>query len=307
MKKLTANYIPLLLLVSLLGGNAEAWVRDDGQESGNCCFSSCYECGCNPLYCGAWDLQVQGGVNPILWRSRDPFSVVACTTTVTDNVFTFLNETPKFRQFFKVPWIVGGQIGYAWSDNTRVYGEFNYSQARAKDVISLTSNGTGLPEATIVLSLSKYSLFDAYVGVRYYWDRWCDRVSFFLGGKVGLTRHKAVHFNTTSADNNAVTFPDVEGLQPFFAEGTAVNLFNNSTVVSGGANIGLDFCFCGNWSFVITGEVVASCGPRTNSPIAFTETVATGLPANPFITNIFPGGTQTELRFPVTAAIRYSF
>ena len=76
--------------------------------------------------------------------------------------------------------------------------------------------------------------------------------------------------------------------------------FRSNTVVSGGANFGFDVCFCGNWSFVVTGEVVASCGPRSGGII---PTVATGLTN----TNLVVGNVQTELRFPVTAAVRYSF
>ena len=132
-KLLTAKHLSLLMLLSLLGGNAQAGRNDDDgyrSESRDC--GGCYECGCNPLYCGAWDLQVQGGVVPILWRQRSAitgFTCVAsagpaCTTTAT----TIFDNVPRFRQLFKVPWYVGGQIGYAWSDNTRVYVEFNYAQ-----------------------------------------------------------------------------------------------------------------------------------------------------------------------------------
>lgn len=291
MKFLTAKYFSLALLMCAFAGNVQASRSDDGyaSESRDCgsCFSSCYECGCNPLYCGAWDLQVQGGVNPILWRNRDQILGVNCGLT-TNPVAVLYNNTPKFNKLFKTPWIVGGQVGYAWSDNVRVYVEFNYSQTKGKDSVLLATDFNSAFSTTY--TYHKYKLFDAYAGVRYYWDRWCDRVAFFLGGKVGLTHHKRL-----SADLVFIA-PAVVNLSQ-----TGIDQFGSNTVVSGGANFGFDVCFCGNWSFVVTGEVVASCGPRNVNNL-----VLPGAGFNGF-TNILPGHVGTELRFPVTAGIRYSF
>jgi hypothetical protein len=290
MKFFTAKYLSLVLLACALTGSIEASRCAEGgcaQEERGCCFSSCYECGCNPLYCGAWDLQVQAGVDPIIWRNRGEWLALNCAATAPATVVTAIFDTPKFSTLFKTPWIVGGQVGYHMSDNTRVYVEFNYSQAQAKSTPALTLVGTTF--ASFVVAPSKYKLFDAYVGARYYWDRWCDRVAFFLGGKVGLTHRKS----STADLALSVTAPTVF---PF----TGVDFYRNSNVVSGGADFGLDFCFCGNWSFVITGSVIASCGPSFVQNI---PTVAAGLA----FTNLFPGGVRTELRFPVTAAVRYSF
>lgn len=295
MKKLLTAKLSLLMLLSLLGGKVEAGRQDDdgyrmsdSRDCGSSC-GSCYECGCNPLYCGAWDLQVQGGVVPILWRNRTAvtgFSGLTVGGVCTVEATTIFDNVPRFRQLFKVPWIVGGQVGYAWSDNTRVYVEFNYAQARGKSDIVLTGVDTG----TYDFGFGKYKIFDAYVGVRYYWDRWCDRVSFFLGGKVGFTHHK----NLSSALSFSATPPTTPAL-------ASQVLYNRNNVVSGGGNVGLDFCFCGNWSFVITGEVVASCGPTG----ALINTTSAFIPSGYYYISL--GGVGTELRFPVTAAIRYSF
>ena len=290
-KLLTAKSLSLLMLLSLFGGKAEAGRHyEDGyvSESRDCCFSSCYECGCNPLYCGAWDLQIQAGVAPITWRNRGEVLAVSCgVSSVTPVIALF--ETPKFKDLFKTPWIVGGQVGYHWSDNARVYLEFNYSQAKAKsDVEFLTA---ALALTTTLNFQSKYKIFDAYVGARYYWDRWCDRVAFFLGAKVGLTHHKSNDVGLAAVVTGG---PDTSFIFP--------NAFRSSNVVSGGADFGLDICFCGNWSFVITGAVIASCGPRTGI-----LHVADITPPVIGVTDIFVGGIGSELRFPVTAGIRYSF
>lgn len=291
-KLLTAKSLSLLMLLSLFGGKAEAGRNyEDGyvSESRDCCFSSCYECGCNPLYCGAWDLQIQAGVQPITWRNRGETLGVSCGVSAANPVIA-LFETPKFNKLFKTPWIVGGQVGYHWSDNARVYVEFNYSQAKAKsDVALATAIGAGTLNSVLNFT-SKYKVFDAYVGARYYWDRWCDRVAFFLGAKVGLTHHKSADVNvaaTLGQLNNTFLF---------------ANAFQSNNVVSGGADFGFDVCFCGNWSFVITGSVLASCGPRANRlHVADVVTPTLG------VTDLIVGGIGSELRFPVTAGIRYSF
>ena len=287
-KLLTAKSLSFLMLLSLLCGKAEAnrHYDNDGymaeDRGGDCCRSSCYECGCNPLYCGAWDLQLQGGVAPILWRNRGDILGVSCATSTTSPLLA-LFQTPKFNKLHKTPWVVGGQIGYHWSDNARMYVEFNYSQAKGKTDAEFATSVTGL---NAFLTLDKYKVFDAYVGARYYWDRWCDRVAFFLGGKVGITHHKrqdvslrAVLGQTTSTLN--------------------FRAFDSNTVVSGGADFGLDFCFCGNWSFVITGSVLASCGPRAARFHVVNPQLG--------ITDLIVGGIGSELRFPVTAGVRYSF
>ena len=297
MKLFTAKYFSIMLLVCVIAGtiNASRFENEDemfveSSSSTSCCESSCYECGCNPLYCGAWDLQVQGGVNPLLWRQRETISVVNCGAGA--GPVTTLFDIPKFRTFYKLPWIVGGQVGYAWADNVRVYAEFNYSQANSKTAPTLvTTNAAIVAPETYVFTLGKYKVFDAYVGTRYYWNRLCDRVAFFVGGKVGFTHHKSVSYalSVILPAPAAVVVP------------AGTTLFSSNNVVAGGANVGFDVCFCGNWSLVVTGEVVASCGPRVNRNVVIAP--AATLAA----TNLLVGTIGTELRFPVTAGIRYSF
>ncbi len=290
MKNLTAKYLSLLMLATLLGSNAQASREDGYMNSGDCCPRQ-YECGCNPLYCGAWDLQIQAGVNPIIWRNRGPVYGVRCITGANPNpVVTLFDEAPKFSSLYKTPWIVGGQIGYAMSDNTRVYLEFDYSQAKAKsDVVIAT--GAPTVNGTFTFNFSKYKLFEGYVGARYYWDRWCDHLSFFFGGKVGFVARKrqTATFAVAIPNFTTLTITDQE--------------FNSKrTAISGGGHLGLDYCICGNWSLVLTGEVVASCGPRGIGAIALgTNPNANDLRA------IFTPRVGTELRFPVTLAVRYSF
>jgi opacity protein-like surface antigen len=288
MKNLTAKYLSLMMLATMLTGTVQA-NRDEYSNGGDCCPRQ-YECGCNPLYCGAWDLQVQGGVAPILWRNRGPISGVNCTSSATVPVIQLFPTSPKFSKFFKTPWIIGGQVGYAMSDNTRVFAEFDYSQAKAKSAVVLTS--TSSVPGTISFAFNKYKIFEGYVGARYYWDRWCDHLSFFLGGKVGFLRHKKQNVDLIFAFPATVVAYTLSD-QAFYAK---------STRISGGGHIGLDYCICGNWSIVLTGEVVATCGPRGAAPLS----LGTSSSLNGF-TNLFIPAIGTELRFPVTLAVRYSF
>ncbi len=279
--KHTAKYMVAVLLMCSGFTYAD---REYMSESRDCCMSSCYECGCNPLYCGAWDLQIQGGVDPITWRNRDPMLGFECVDSVATAI-TIFTEMPKFNQLFKTPWTVGGQIGYHWSDNARVYVEFDYAQANGKSNV-LTPAGTF---TSINFYPNKYKLFEAYAGARYYWDRWCDRVSFFLGGKIGLTHHQKITTGTNFVSDPAIAFPD------------GYLLYRSNTLVSGGADFGFDICFCGNWSFVIAGAVIVSAGPSVSNPLILLTPEVAGL-------NLLAlGGIGNELRFPVTAGIRYSF
>ena len=254
----------------------------DYAASNDCCRSSCYECGCEPLYECAWGLQFDAGVRPIIWTQRDHYSLFNCflgNTEIND-----LGKLPKFSHLYRLPWQVGGQVSYALSTNTNVFVEFNYAQAQSKHQEDSSS-------ALLLFDLNKYKLYEGYVGARYYWDRWCDRVSFFLGIKVGFLHHKSIQTEPLAVSDCNCDL-------------VAYDFFRNSTVFAGGGHVGLDICFCGNWSFVITGEVVASCGPKGVNDItvcALQEDTLCG--AAEFV---IPG-ISTELAFPVTLGIKYNF
>ena len=277
----------LLVLILCCTQPAHAWWFNQGSD----CNTNCkqYECSCNALHCGAFDVQLQAGVDPIIWRSKaEVISGSFPFPSPTNPTLVFFNS-PSYKRLFHVPWIVGGQVGYAWSDNVRFFVEFNYMQAKGKDNVSVSTATTPVLAATF--TVHKYKLFDAYVGGRYYWDRWCNRIAFFLGGKIGLTHHK-----NTKVDL-AVGIPL---LPPVSLILTKVPAINHNTGISGGVNAGFDICFCGNWSVVITGEVVASQGPKIANNIPLSQVVGQ-------YNAISFGNIGAELRFPVTAAIRYTF
>ncbi len=275
----------------------------DPFEVENCCLSHCYECTCEPLYCGSIGLMVQAGIRPIIWRNRGTIYGVNCVTPPASGPVTVIQELPSFHHFYRLPWQVGAQLSYAFSCNTNVFVEFNYAQAKSKRNCSASSSATGFQcSATAVnglaLKLGKYKLYDAYVGVNYYCNRWCDRVAFFFGGKVGLLHHNNVKYYSLTSGFSCTT-----GATTVFCD-TAAKFFKSNTVIAGGAQAGFDICFCGNWSLVVTGNVIASCGPRAAAPIALNTTEMLNLNG---ASSLIPSGVGTELAFPITVGIKYNF
>lgn len=294
------SFIRSLALILLATSAASTIQANRNQDvDGSCCpRSGCYECGCNPLYCGAFDVQGHAGVAPIFWTDRGDISFVQCTSNPLTSGIAFLFEVPHFFKLFRIPWTVGGQVGYAVNENIRVFVEFNYLQAKGKGNALITTVST-TPQ-TIAFSMGKYELFDVYLGAQYYWNRWCDYTSFFVGAKVGLTHRKRTHFSSTLTSATIV---------PPVVLTTDTDFFHRNTIPSGGLELGLDFCMCGNWSVQLVGEVVASCGPRS-ARIDFGQisgcAVVQAVPVAG-INNFIIGHIGTELRFPITLGIRYSF
>lgn len=293
MKSFSRVYLAAVL--ALTGAvSVPASVYGDCYQESCCRPSCCYECSCNPLYCGAWDLQIQAGVEPISWSDRGNFSLIQCAGVPAANPIDILFEIPNFHHFYKTPWTVGGQLGYHHSDNVRLYVEFDYAQASHKNDVAVETIGEA--PNTFVFNLHKYRLFEAYVGARYYWDRWCDRVAFFLGAKVGLVHFKHVDYSAT------ITPPIPAAL---FADNA--RLFSSKNRPSGGIDFGFDICFCGCWSLVIQGAVLASCGPDSNHLNLTSGSNCVVTTVVPGVNSFLIGHIGTELRFPVTVGVRYSF
>lgn len=244
-------------------------------------FADCcpdYECTA-PLNCGCFGLEVQGGVYPTIWTGRGHFFSGICS----DGCFLDLGQLPKFSKFFGTPWIIGGQLHYAWSDHWDIYGEVNYIQAGRKSTPVATSL-----DPNIAILLGKYKTISGYAGLRYYSCRWwCDTTSVFVGAKIGALNHRSIH------TRQLVSGVESSGDRDFF---------RSKTSISGGANIGIDYLWCNCWSLVLTGEVVASKGPRGNECFALTPAENIQVGTALYISNI-----KTEVSFPVTLGLRYNF
>lgn len=254
------------------------------------------------LDCGSFNLLVHGGVAPTLWRHRGDFSAVSCFASSVPDVnesIIPLFSFPQFKKFFHVPWIVGGQIGYAFSSCSEIYVEVNYRQASRRD---FAINNVVIPNDLVNIAFTfgnKYRAIDAYVGARMYWGRyWCDRAALFVGAKFGFVHHKSIDFSYSITPQNVPA-------QLALVSPSEVSFTTRRTAPAGGANIGLDWHYGCGFSIVLMAEVVATCAPRTNGNIPLVNT-CTQLPSI-VPNNLLLGSLGTELFFPITLGLKYSF
>lgn len=259
-----------------------------------CCDYTCSEI---PLICGAFDVQGHVGFAPIAWADRGDVATIQCPgVAAQDPVVVFFKE-PSYFKLFNLPWTLGGQLGYAIADNIRTYFEFNYFQGSGKDKASLETKQN--PASTVVFDMNNYKLYDAFLGFQYFFNRWCNRYSLILGGKIGLVYHYETEFSAT------IEVPPAAATQWI----TKQEFFENNLRVAGGFNIGVDICICDCWNAMFMGEIVANCGPKSNPNIAFGQKQGCNPPplAVPGINNLLLGSIGAELRFPFTAGLRYTF
>lgn len=250
---------------------------------------------CSPLgnffSCGGWSYQIRAGVYPTIWHSRGDIFLNGCDCTTNAVVpGTNLGEVPKFSKLFKVPFIVGSIWEMQWCDCFDLYGELNFIQASPRKEVRNTQQAAN---AAFALRLGHYRAVSGYVGLHYNLFE-CGASRVFLGAKLGAIYHSNIdaHQLVTSPDTNCACD------QPFKR-----TFFKNKVKVSGGVNLSWDYCWCDCWGLVLTGEVVASGGPR-----------GTCLPLTANEISQLAGGSalathkiKTEISFPVTLGLRYNF
>lgn len=319
-----ALFFRYLLLIGCLSQISSVFAT---REYDDCCQPACceqvYDCG-DPLNCGSVNFWFRAGVAPTIWNDRSDFSFVSCNAlaiqgnNIKSNIVSVF-PLPKFKDFFKTPWIIGGQIGYAVTDCFEFYLEANYRKAATRGRTKLANGfeanfvldggldengmpiGVAITGDRVIIGLNfrdGYRAADFYVGARYYWGRcWCDRLAWFLGGKFGLVHRQAVDFDF----NISSTFCSASAA----LTGTSATFFERSNSPAAGVNFGLDWCLGCGWSFMIMAEAVATCGPKSNDNIVIASNCSQ-LP-NLLPSNIIIGPIGTEIFFPVTFGVKYSF
>lgn len=296
-------------------------------------------CG-EPLRCGAFSIQVKGGVAPglythrthtfgvapLLWCSNpgaganQVFNGCVATTSPTPslvgeplictngaldipNVVVDFGKLAKFNKTSHVPYIVGGEVGYNVSESGQVFLEAMYRHGNSK-VNTFTGPNNLL--VTEDFTTTDHKQITGFIGARYFWGRfWCDIFSPFVGFKFGVQHTRK--------------FNCVVGFNKTLAIDTLLYFLKNTTP-AGGLQVGFDACLWRGLSFVFTAEVVAS-GPRRNNcnyvvssqaAAKLFGTAATNS-TNPAVarasafTNVIFGETGPELYFPITFGLRYSF
>lgn len=277
---LSRLYFVLILLVS------------SGILADDCCPSIC-----NLFNCGNWAYQVRGGVYPTLWHNRGHVFLNSCDCiTGTAVTGTDLGELPKFNKFYKLPWIIGTQMQYSWNDCWNIYGELNYIQASRKNT---PHNTVQAVNSQLVIVLDAYRAISGYVGTMYNFGNWCgcENFSFFVGAKVGLIYRENILARQVTVAANPVSTCACDS--PFKRD-----FFRHGARISGGGNLGVIYGWCDCWSLVLTGEVVASGGPKGNRCVPLTDVEIVQLAGG---SNLGVNKISTEISFPVTLGLKYDF
>jgi hypothetical protein len=244
----------------------------------SCCETvdpCCYQ---GPLCEGGWSILAKGGIDPIHWTERG--KVWLTVPAAVPAVFS-VSRTAKFRNQFELPYIVGGEIAYNLSDNAQLFVEANYIHGKGKTFNFIAG--------TFVVSEvnDDYEAWSGYIGGRYYFSRsWiCDRVSPFVGLKAGFVNHRQVKYGLSLFG----TFIEKD---PYYV---------GKSGVSAGVQLGFDILITDALSAVLNLEAVASQGPRANRNNEFDPVLTGGL------TNVNIGQVGTEVSFPITLGLRYTF
>ena len=107
---------------------ARAW-----GDSRDCCEPQC----CDQVYDCVGIVLIVVGISCVWWRSTHimerSWQIIICfcnALAIPDFGQDIVNlfQLPKFNKLFRTPWVIGGWLGYALSDNVEVYLEFNYRQ-----------------------------------------------------------------------------------------------------------------------------------------------------------------------------------
>ncbi len=287
----TAKRIALALLLAPITGVQGTGYGYYAGNNGACCPP--VSCGYAPFECGALNFEFKAGVAPKIWTDRDRVFGVAPQVPSPRGPFVDLVKLPRFRCLYKLPWTVGFKLGWLLSCNLETFLEFNYTQADARRRFSFGVPLDGVSASVNVRPTNKLKEFSGFLGTRYYWNRWfCNTTSWFFGAKLGVTHTRARCFDfVVSGIPNTTDFTSDVG-----------RLFDRHTSVAGGVHTGFDVKLWCGFSFVFTAEVVASCGPRGNQNfIQSTPTPGLG------ITSVHIGSVGTEVTFPVTFGLQYTF
>lgn len=253
--------------------------------------------------CRDLTIELRAGVAPTFWLDRGDFAAVSCAgSSILDlpSPYVPLFHMPKFSVLFGVPWYLGAHIGYALCDEQEVYAELNYRQSHSRTLIL---NPLIIPSIDILnftmSAQDSYRIIDSYVGIRFYKRScFCNNLDLFLGGKIGLVHHLQTNFVFTTA--SLMTPPAT----PFVS--TSLPLFFSNTVPAIGAHCGLSFDINCDCSLALMVELIANCGPHSNSNIAFqsqSSFVNPTLVPNSFII----GPIGTEIAIPITIGFKYKF
>lgn len=249
------------------------------------------------LCAGRFDLRIQGGFAPTDWIKRGAIYGVSCPALIDNQIIVKAIDFPDFNQFYSVPAVLGGQIGYSYTNSLRFFAEFNGYRARAlnpnKTKFLISRNITPI-DLTLDFVVSNYMIYEASVGGQYYSHRLrCSPVALFLGAKLGVTMHRVVHFSMSEV------LPGV-GTLILVPTSAHESLFVKASSQTIGFQGGFDVKLNDSWNLALTGEAVISSGPRGQDSVML-------MPSFPIATtHLLASPIRAEVRYPITLSLRYT-
>lgn len=163
-------------------------------------------------------------------------------------------------------------------------------------------------------NFDNYQAYGGFIGCRHFTNRfWCDTMSFWYGFKVGVLHRNRVDACTTIVYNTAELGTSICAIDTFEQNITRA-VFCKSNTVSGGLQIGFDYCYSDRLAFQLGFEVVAAAGLRgnqnhTNDISALNCSGST----TPFTnelrvpSNIIISDTGAVLNFPIWFGLTWEF
>lgn len=206
---------------------------------------------------------------------------------VTNNNFVRRSYNTKAHN---MPYTFGIDLGYAPMDNVEVFFSFDYTKASGKKQTAIREE-IKLPTTKYDL-VSKYkqgnfATYGLHLGGRYFFDV-DSKVSPFVGGKLGLTRH--------THGKHKVKDSIISGKY-------ALPLYKNSIGFSGGLQAGFDLRVSEQVSLVAMAEAIASTGIKTNKKTNLVyRTKGTG--NNYTVFSKVTRSPKTAFSFPITAGVK---
>jgi hypothetical protein len=258
-------------------------------------------------------------------------------------------KLPNFGKLFTNGVVhVTGQISYNACDNVQYFVEAVYNRARgncvtyapnlsvAPDFCSGINCGSscntncstgcntscstscvvsGTPIATFGYNakIGTYQAYGGYLGARYYCNRvWCDRFSFFGGFKIGMLHRKQV-CQAASYPARTATLTNSMTTYTFDASNSSSIIFCASNAISGGVQVGLDYCINDCWSLLVAVEFLTTSPFKVSRNLPITIPDPSNAPVQGFGRNFnYPSNLIVAplgclLQIPVWAGIRWEF
>lgn len=256
----------------------------------NCCPTTCCEDG--PLTCNAFGVQIKGGVTPTWFSDRG--HVIITNPSVSPAVFEG-GRGPDFDKIFDLPWQVGAELQWNASTHVQFFAEYVFENAKGKKRRFFVDNDL----FDIRHNYRDFETNAVYLGARYFFGNiWCSEcgtssIAPFVGFKAGAVWHEKTRYHTR------FLFQDEDldlGHNDFFRQ---------QTLISAGAQIGLDWSINCNWGVVLTVEAVGTQGLRNNRNVPFVLPPDITVPGAP--TNFNFAETGHLVSVPVTLGVRYTF